>query len=96
MLARAERLLPEGHGQITARGDSGFYSVELISDCRRRNMRFSLSARRTSVMWAKLAEIEEHAWTEAIDIRGAQIAELPFTPDGCKHEPLRLIVAASR
>jgi len=92
MLARAERLLPEGHGQITARGDSGFYSVELISDCRRRNMRFSLSATRTSVMWAKLAEIKEHAWTEAIDIRGAQIAELPFTPDGWKYEPLRLIV----
>ena len=92
MLARAERLLPEGHGQITARGDSGFYSVELMNDCRRRNMRFSLSATRTSVMWSKLAEIEEHAWTDAIDMRGAQVAELPFTPDGWKHELLRLIV----
>jgi hypothetical protein len=25
-------------------------------------------------------------------MRGAQVAELPFTPDGWKHEPLRLIV----
>jgi hypothetical protein len=92
MLGRAERLLPAGHGQITVRGDNGFYSLELMSDCRKRKMRFSFSATRTSVMWAKLAEIPEDAWTDAIDMRGAQVAELPFTPEGWKHEPLRLIV----
>ena len=59
MLARAERLLPAEHGQITVRGDNGFYSVELMSDCRKRTMRFSFSATRTSVMWQKLAEIPE-------------------------------------
>ena len=37
MLARAERLLPAEHGQITVRGDNGFYSVELMSDCRKRS-----------------------------------------------------------
>ncbi len=36
MLGRAQRLLPEGHGRITVRGDSGFYSVELMMDCRKR------------------------------------------------------------
>ena len=51
MLARAERLLPAEHGQITVRGDNGFYSVELMSDCRKRKMRFTFSATRTSVMW---------------------------------------------
>jgi hypothetical protein len=92
MLGRAERLLPAEHGQITVRGDSGFYSVELMMRLRKRRMRFTLSATRTSVMWAKLAETPEDAWTDAIEMRGAQVAELPFTPEGWKHEPLRLIV----
>jgi hypothetical protein len=92
MIARAARLLPDGHGRITVRGDSGFYAVELMMDLRKRGMRFTLSATRTSLMWAKLAEIEEAAWEDAIDMRGAQVAELPFTPEGWKHERLRLIV----
>lgn len=92
MIGRAERLLPEGHGRVTVRGDSGFYAVELMMSLRKRGMRFTLSATRTSLMWAKLAEIDEAAWEDAIDMRGAQVAELPFTPEGWKHEPLRLIV----
>ena len=92
MIGRAERLLPAEHGQIRVRGDSGFYSVELMMGCRKRRMRFTFSATRTSVMWAKLAEIPEHAWQDATCMRGAQVAELPFTPAGWKHEPLRLIV----
>jgi len=92
LLARAERLLPPEHGQITVRGDSGFYSLELMIGCRKRRMRFTLSTTRTSVMWAKLAEIAEDAWQDATGMRGAQIAELPFTPEGWKHERLRLIV----
>jgi DDE family transposase len=92
MLGRAARLLPAEHGQITVRGDSGFYSVELMMSLRKRRMRFTFSATRTSLMWAKLHEIPEHAWTDAIDMKGAQVAELPFTPEGWKHEPPRLIV----
>jgi hypothetical protein len=92
MLGRAERLLPAEHGQITVRGDSGFYAVELMMDCRKRKMRFTLSATRTSLMWSKLHEIQEDAWDEAIDMHGADVAELPFTPDGWKHERLRLVV----
>ena len=92
LIARAERLLPAGHGEVTVRGDSGFYAVELMIGCRKRKIRFTLSATRTSLMWSKLAEIAEDAWEDAIAMRGAQVAELPFTPEGCKHEPLRLIV----
>jgi hypothetical protein len=92
MLGRAEGLLPELHGQITVRGDSGFYSAELMMGCRKRKMRFALSATRTSLMWQRLAQIPEHAWEDATEMRGAQVAELPFTPEGWKHEPLRLIV----
>jgi len=92
MLGRAQRLLPEGHGQVTVRGDSGFYSVELMIDCRKRGMRFTFSATRTSLMWSKLSEIASDAWGEAIDMKGAEVAEIPFTPQGWKHERLRLIV----
>jgi hypothetical protein len=92
MLGRAQRLPPAEHGQITVRGDSGFYAVELMMDCRKRGMRFTFSATRTSLMWSKLAETNEDAWQDAIEMRGAQVAELAFTPEGWKHEPLRLIV----
>jgi Transposase DDE domain group 1 len=60
--------------------------------CRKRRMRFTFSATRTSTMWSRLQEIDEHAWVNAIDMRGAQVAELPFTPEGWKQELLRLIV----
>jgi hypothetical protein len=89
---RALALLPAGHGQVTVRGDSGFYSAELMTGLRKRGTRFTLSVPRTSTMWAKLGEIAEHAWTDAIDMPGAQVAELAFGPDGWEHAPLRLIV----
>jgi hypothetical protein len=92
MLGRAERLLPAEHGEITVRGDTGFYSVELMTDCRKRGMRFTFSATRTQAMWATLADIDEDGWTDAIDMDGAQVAELSFTPTDWKHEPLRLVV----
>jgi hypothetical protein len=90
--ARALALLPAGHGQVTVRGDSGFYSAELMTGLRKRGARFSFSVPRTSTIWAKLGEIAEHAWTDAIDMPGAQVAELALHPEGWEHEPLRLIV----
>jgi hypothetical protein len=92
MIGRAQRLLPAGHGQVTVRGDSGFYAVELMMDCRKRNMRFTFSATRTSLMWSKLAEIAADGWEGAIDMKGAEVAEVPFTPTDWTHEELRLIV----
>jgi hypothetical protein len=82
MLGRAERLLPAEHGRVTVRGESGFYAVELMMSLRKRRMRFTFSATRTSLIWKKLAEIPEHGWGAAIEMRAAQLAELPFTPGG--------------
>ena len=92
MLGRTEQLLPEEHGQISVRGDSGFYAIELMEGLRKRHMRFTLSAPRTTAMWAKLDQITEDSWTDAIEMRGGQVAEVSFTPQGWKHEQLRLIV----
>jgi hypothetical protein len=92
MIACAAGLLPAEHGQVTVRGDSGFYSAELMMRLRAQRVRFTMSAPRTSTMWRALREIPEDAWAAATQMRGAQVAETTFTPDGWKHEPLRLIV----
>jgi hypothetical protein len=77
---------------VTVRADSGFYAAELMMRLRKQRARFTLSAPRTTSMWRALAEIDERAWAEAIAMRGAQVAEIPFTPAGWEHDPLRLIV----
>jgi hypothetical protein len=92
MIARAERLLPAGHGQVTARVDSGFYSAELMMGLREQRIRFSASAPRTRRMWRALGEIGEDSWAPALQMHGAEVAESTFTPEGWAHEPLRLIV----
>lgn len=92
MLARATALLPGEHGQVTVRGDSGFYSVQLMMLLRKQQVRFTMSAPRTARMWRALRQIPEDAWADASEMHGAQVAETTFTPDGWEHEPLRLIV----
>jgi hypothetical protein len=92
MIARASSLLPDGHGQVTVRGDSGFYSAELMMRLRAARTRFSFSAPRTTRMWRAMGQIPEDAWAHAKRMRGAQVAETVLTPVGWDHEPLRLIV----
>ena len=43
-------------------------------------------------MWKALAPIPERAFKDAIDMNGAQVAEITYKPSGWKAEPLRLIV----
>lgn len=92
MIARARGLLPDGHGQVSARGDSGFYSAELMMKLRGQATRFSFSAPRTKRMWSALSQIPHSAWADATQMRDAEVAETAFTPDGWAHKPLRLIV----
>ncbi|HUJ82269.1 MAG TPA: transposase [Candidatus Acidoferrales bacterium] len=92
MLSCAQRLLPKEHGQIAVRADIGFYSAELMIGCRKRGMRCTLSAPRTPTMWRAVGDVPTDGWQDAIDMRGAQVAELPFTPQGWKHERLRLVI----
>jgi Transposase DDE domain group 1 len=92
MLTRALGYLPDGHGPVTARFDSGFYRVDLLADCRARGVRFSISVPRSSAMWSALERIGEDAWTPADGLKDARVAETTYTPSGWEHEPLRLIV----
>src|SRR4051794_8466994 len=95
MLRRALQYLPDGHGPVTARFDSGFYRVDLLADCRTHGIRFSISVPRSSAMWSALERIADAAWTAAEDLKDAEVAEVAettYTPSGWAHEPLRLIV----
>jgi hypothetical protein len=90
--SRAIRLLPDGHGPVTMRIDSAYYAVELLERLRRERARFTVSVPRNQAMWKTLARIPESAWTDALDMPGAQVAETTYRPGGWQHEPLRLIV----
>jgi hypothetical protein len=92
LLARALGYLPDGHGQVAARFDSGFHRTDLLADCRARGVRFSVSVPRSSAMWSALERIDDDAWRPADGLKDAEVAETTYTPSGCKHEPLRLIV----
>jgi hypothetical protein len=89
---RALRLLPAGHGAVTFRIDSAYYTLDLLKALRAKAARFTVSVPRTSAMWNALARIPDDAWQPASDMPGAEVAETVYTPDGWKHEPLRLIV----
>jgi len=89
---RAIALLPSGHGPVTMRIDSAYYAVELLQRLRAERARFTVSVPRNRAMWKALGQIPEHAWTDALDMPGAQVAETTYTPAGWRHEPLRLIV----
>ena len=89
---RSIALLPDGHGPVTMRIDSAYYAVELLKRLRREQARFTVSVPRNQAMWSALARIPETAWTDALDMPGAQVAETTYRPGGWQQEPLRLIV----
>ncbi len=89
---RALGLLGDGHGPVTFRIDSAYYAAELLGALRKAGARFSVSVPRNQAIWAALGRIPEHAWVDALDMPGAQVAETTYTPNGWAHEPLRLIV----
>jgi hypothetical protein len=72
--------------------DSAYYAAELLEALRTQRARFTVSVPRNRAMWNALAQIPERAWTDALDMPGAQVAETTYTPAGWRHEPLRLIV----
>jgi Transposase DDE domain group 1 len=92
LLGRALSCLPEGHGDVSARFDTGFFRIELLADCRARGVRFSISVPRSSAMWSALERIADDAWEPAEALNDAEVAETTYAPDDWEHEPLRLIV----
>jgi hypothetical protein len=92
LLGRVLDYLPDGHGEVSARFDSGFYRIDLLADCRARAVRFSISVPRSRAMWSALEAIPDDGWEPAEGLEDAEVAETTYTPGGWEHEPLRLIV----
>jgi Transposase DDE domain group 1 len=92
LLRRALDSLPDGHGEVCARFDSGFYRTDLLGDCRALGVRFSISVPRSSAMWAALERLDEDAWEPADGLADAEVAETTYAPSGWQHAPLRLII----
>lgn len=89
---RALRLLPSGHGPVTFGIDSAYYAIDLLRALRAKAARFTVSVPRTTALWKALERIPDDAWQPATGMDGAEVAETSYTPEGWKHEPLRLIV----
>ena len=92
---RAKSLLPTDHGPLCFRIDSAYYQIELLNSLRAERACFTVSVPRNQAMWKTLSQIPEDAWQDALDMPGSQVAQTTYTPDGWKHEPLRLIIRRS-
>jgi len=84
--------LPQGHGEVSVRGDSDYFCDELMQRCRRRRARFAVSVPRNRAMWRASYAIPESGWRPAREMPGAEIAETTYRPSGWTHQPLRLLI----
>jgi hypothetical protein len=83
---------PQGRGPLCLRIDSAYYQIELLNALRAERACFTVSVPRSQAMWKALAQIPDEAWHDALEMPSAQVAEITYTPQGWKAEPLRLIV----
>jgi hypothetical protein len=96
LLRRALDTLPEGHGPVSARGDTGFFSLQILRACRRHDVGFAISVPRRQDIMNLRYQLKMKDWGPALDMRNAEIAELPYTPADWEQEPLRMIVRRVR
>ena len=85
-----------GHGQLTVRTDSGFYTHAVVAVCRKTKVRFSITIRQRANLRNLIEAIPEADWTPIpywMD-GAADVAETAYTPFRSKPDaaPVRLIV----
>lgn len=82
-----------GHsGAVTFRIDSAYYAIGLLCALRKAGASFTVSVKRTTATWKLLEQIADDAWVDTDGLPGAQVAQTTYSPDGWRHEPLRMIV----
>jgi hypothetical protein len=96
VVRRALRNLPEAHGEVRLRADSGFYSVPFLAWCGRHRLRFCVVVPRYWTLWEARRHLAPHRWRPALEMAGAEVAEMQFMPTGWTGEPLRLLVRRVR
>lgn len=94
LFRRALKLLPQGAREVRLRADAGFYSAPLMALCRKKGVRFSISAKRTRAVWREIGALPEQAFRPAIGMPGAEVAEGTHEVEGVG--TVRLIVRRVR
>jgi hypothetical protein len=83
-------------GQLTLRGDSGFYNHKVIDACRAADVRYSITAKLYQGLKKVIEAIDESAWTPIAYFFDGAVAETTYVPFGTKGDPCRLIVRRVR
>ncbi len=80
-------------GPIALRADSGFYSHQVVSACRKKDVSFSITARLSPAIHKIIEDIQDDRWRPIpYFMEGASVAETSYTPFGKKGFEVRLIV----
>ena len=89
LLGRALAALPAPAraGRIRLRADAGYFAGQLARAALFAGVEFAIGARRTAPLWRLLDGVPDQAWTDAIDMTGAQVAVADYTPElvACEH-----------
>lgn len=86
-------------GRVTLRADSGFYSHQLIDECTKRGVHFSITVNANKAVRTAVAAIEESTWTpiDYTDSGRAEVAETTYSVDkGHDHRPHRYRLVVRR
>src|SRR5919107_1411580 len=83
LLRRALAALPTAvrAGRIRMRADAGYFAGQLARAALFADVEFAIGARRIAPLWRLLDGIAEADWTDAIDMRGAQVAVADYCPN---------------
>jgi len=97
LLGRALAALPAPAraGRIRLRADAGYFAGQLARAALFADVQFAIGARRIAPLWRILDGVAEDAWTDAIDMTGAQVAVADYTPDWWP-EATRLLIRRVR
>lgn len=82
LLHRALASLPAAAraGDVSVRVDAGYFAGDLARAAREQGVAFAIGAKRIAPLWRLLAGIDEPAWTDALDMDGAQVAVADYKP----------------
>jgi hypothetical protein len=83
LLRRALAALPAPArcGRIRLRADAGYFAGQLARAALLADVEFAIGAKRIAPLWRILDSVAADAWTDAIDMAGAQVAVAAYCPD---------------
>jgi hypothetical protein len=83
LLGRALAALPAPAraGKIRLRADAGYFAGHLARAALFAGVEFAIGAKRIAPLWRLLDGVAQDAWTDAVDMDGAQVAVAQYCPD---------------